>query len=121
MDIAVDTNVLMAALIRDSKARSMLCSDNLSLFAPEKILAETLAHREEILGKSGISEADFSALMAFLMSRVIVVPEGEYAHAFTEASALVAHAEDTPFMALALHMKIPLWSTLESGAQLSFA
>ncbi len=106
----MDTNVLLSALIRPAKSRALLCCSKINLYAPEQILEETLAHRDEIILKSGVSDVDFSKLMEFLSSRIIVMNNKEFKHMLKPAMKLIGHVEDAPFIALCLYKNIPLWS-----------
>lgn len=110
MELVIDSNCLIAALIKPGKTRELICSSKLTLYTPEHILAETLKHREEIMMKAGITKDDFEQLMHIFIARIIVVPQNEFAHLKEKARKLVTHPEDTPFMALALHKHLPIWS-----------
>ena len=70
MELVVDTNVLISAIIKSSKSRELLCSQKLVLFAPEHIISESLSNKEEIIGKAGISESEFNELLAILLSKI---------------------------------------------------
>jgi len=110
LEIAVDTNALMSALIRPSKSRELICSSKLMLYAPEHIISESLEHKQEIISKSGINKYEFSILITFLLSRINIVPEDEFRKFIRLALKLVSHPEDAPFIALSLSKNIPLWS-----------
>lgn len=110
MEAVVDTNELISALIKPARSRELLCSSELMLYAPERIISESIAHKDEIISKAGITEHEFSMLMRFLLSRVIIVPNDEIKPFVKDALKLVTHEEDALFVALALSKKIPLWS-----------
>ncbi len=110
MELVVDSNCLISALIRDGKSRELICSANLRLFAPDNLIIEISKHKKEILQRSGISEEDFSMLLMVLLSCVRVIPEVEFKSCKERAKKLVTHPEDIPFIALALAKQIPLWT-----------
>ena len=110
MDLVIDTNCLISALIFPGKSRELICSLKLSLFAPEEITNETFAHKEEIISKAGISEDDFNILLNILMSQIKVISDLEIKSFKEKSKSLVTHIEDTPFMALSLSKNAPLWS-----------
>jgi len=110
MEFVIDTNCLVSALIVSGKSREIICSIKLSLYAPEELLSETIAHKEEIVVKSRLTSSDFDILVNVLLSNISVIPMDEYKHLKEEALALVKHPEDAPFIALSLSKKIPLWS-----------
>jgi predicted nucleic acid-binding protein len=110
MELVVDSNVLISSLVKSIRCRDLLCSPKLVLYAPEQIILESLAHKEEILEKSGIDNSDFAKLIAILLSRINIIPEAEFSHLTNEALKLVTHSEDAPFIALSLSRGIPIWS-----------
>ena len=110
MDLVVDTNCFISALIRSGKSRELICSLGLSLCAPEELLEEVCAHKAEIIRKSGITKADFDILVSILLSNIEIVPEEEFGDLKEVAKSLVKHPEDSPFMALAISKNIPIWS-----------
>lgn len=110
MELVTDTNCLISALIISGRSRELICSPKLSLFAPEEIIEETESHKEEILSKSGISELDFSLLINVFLSNIKIIPEEEFKQFKEKALSLASHPEDSPFIALALAKRIPIWS-----------
>ena len=110
MEIVVDTNVLISALIRSAKTRELICSPKLILYAPKYILSECLSHKTEIINKSGINQYDFVDLVTILLSNIHIIDDKEFDHLMDEAEKLVKHQEDSPFMALALFKNISLWT-----------
>lgn len=49
-------------------------------------------------------------MLAQLTERIRVLPVNAFRVKLPEAKTLVADQEDTPFIALALHLQLPLWS-----------
>ena len=74
MDIILDANILFAALIRQSKSRSLLVSDRLCLYAPEFVLEEMEKYQSEILRKTGKSEQEFEHVLNMLKRRISFIP-----------------------------------------------
>ena len=110
MELVVDTNILISALVKDSKARELLCNERLILYAPEQILLEINAHREEIIAKAGISRRRFQGLLALLMVQISVVRTALFRKFLKEALKIAPHPEDAPFLALAMAYNVPIWS-----------
>lgn len=110
MNLVIDSNCLISALIFSGKSRELITSLKLSLCSPEEIINETLAHKNEIISKAKISEEDFNLLLNILLSRIKIISLDSLKHLEEKAKCLVTHPEDIPFMALALSKKIPIWS-----------
>ena len=110
MELVVDTNVFISAIIKSSKTRELLCSPKLTLFAPEHIILESLSNKEEILSKAGITDSEFAELLAILLSKINIFSKEEFYYLIDKALEIVKHEEDAPFLALSLAKNIPMWS-----------
>ena len=110
MELVVDSNCLLSALIRPAKSRELLCSQKVRFFAPEHIIIEAVNHKKDVLEKSGITDAEFDQLIGILISNINIVPQDEFQHYENQAKEFVTHNEDIPFIALALARRMPLWT-----------
>ncbi len=110
MELVVDTNVLISALVKPSNSRILLCHPRIILFAPEHLLEEIERNKGAILKKSKISESRFRELLASLLSNISLVKADEFRGFLKQALKIAQHPEDSPFLALALAYNIPVWS-----------
>ena len=110
MELVIDTNCLISALIKPGESRKLICSLDIKLYAPEDIILETLNYKDLIISKSGISNNEFNDLIKILLSNIKIIQENEFRHFKEQALKLVKHPEDTPFIALCIAKNIPLWS-----------
>lgn len=110
MELVVDTNVLISAIVKPSNSRILLCHPRVVLFAPEHILLEIERNKEIILEKSCISESRFKELLASLLSNIFLVKSDEFKNFLKQALKIAQHPEDSPFLALALAYNVPVWS-----------
>lgn len=110
MQLVVDTNVLISALIAKSRTYEAIVFGELELFAPEHALDEVEKHKEELMDRMDVEEEEFDAALHILLSHVNVIPREEYEKSEAEAKRLSPDYEDFPFFALALAMKIPFWT-----------
>ena len=60
------------------------------------------------------SQADFDFLFDFLTAPIKVIPKEEYVSCLNRALEIAPHEEDAPYLALAMHLNIPIWSN-DSG------
>ncbi len=112
--VVVDTNVLLAALMRDGLTRMLLLDLRLEPVVPEAALSEVSKHAAELSSRIGISEHDFELAFEILVgtAKISVAQSSRYA-AFSEEAALACpegHKDDWPFLALALAENCILWS-----------
>ena len=113
MELVVDTNVLVAGFLRAATTRELLLDARLILRAPEYLPTEAervlLAPRlRRRLGS--LSPHEVRAVLSQLTSRIHIAPTSTFRLKLPDAKALVADVEDAPFIALALHLQLPLWS-----------
>ena len=113
METVLDANVLVAGFLRSAVTRELLLDERLTLWTPEYGLTET----ERVLRAprlrrrlGGLTEADVRAILIQLTSKVRVLPASAYRHKLVQAKQVAPHAEDAPYLALALHLHLPLWS-----------
>lgn len=112
MKLIVDTNRLIAALVKDSYSRRILLH-----FPAEFILIshnekEVMKHQEEILHKSGLSAEKFAILFQSLKERCIKIEDQVIQEQMEEAKKIMESIDpdDTPFIAAALAAKAEIWS-----------
>ncbi len=110
MELIVDTNVLISAIVKPSNSRILLCHPRIILFAPEHLLWEIERNKELILNKAEISESRFKELLASLLANISIVKADEFKSFLKNALKIAQHPEDSPFLALALAYNIPVWS-----------
>lgn len=113
MELIVDANILLAAFLKEAVTRELLLDERLHLFAPEHLLSETARHLKKdarLRRRIGISEEMLRGLFEVLTSRIQTVPAASYQSHMLKATALAAHKEDAPYLALALARNMVLWS-----------
>lgn len=110
MELAVDTNIVFSAMVKDSLTRFLLCNPELILYAPETLISELYKHEGEIKEKSGLRQKRWRELTSILLSKIRLVPKEEIVPFIKEALEFSPDEEDAPFFALCLARSIPLWS-----------
>ncbi|MGD2092269.1 MAG: PIN domain-containing protein [Candidatus Aminicenantes bacterium] len=108
----LDTNIIFSSLLKDSSTRKIILSDIFDLFAPEFLFTEIKKYEEIILKKSGIKKENFELLLLLLQSHIAVIPFSTFSEFLKEAEEEMEKIDikDAPFIALALKLKIPVWS-----------
>lgn len=73
MNIVIDANILIAALLKDSKVRELIVNIPYKLLVPEVHFQEIEEHKEELLEKSGLSKEEFDILLMKLSEYFTIV------------------------------------------------
>ena len=110
MDLVVDANVLIAAIIKESTSYTLLFREDLHLYTAEYILTEIEEHKEEILKKTKKTEEDFYKLIETLKRRINLVPLEELIPHVNKAEEICPDPDDVVYFALALKLNCAVWS-----------
>ncbi len=112
MRLVVDSNILFAALIKDSATRRIFYHLNAELFIISFSSAEIKKYKNELLEKSHTSEIVFDLILEQLTKKCIFVDDEIIKKYFDTAKEILWHIDpkDTPFIAAALATGADIWS-----------
>ena len=112
MNIVVDTNIFISALIKNSLTRDLIVNSQQNLILPEFEFIEIENHKEEILRKSYLSENEFKILLNKLLKYVKIIKTEETINYKQEAFDIIGEIDedDTIFFATALAYNAVIWS-----------
>lgn len=113
MELVVDANVLVAAFLRAATTRELLLNERLLLSSPEWSLIETervVATPQFRRRLGGLTDAEVRSVLHHITSNIRIVPAAAYQRSLTDAERLARDPADAPYLALALHLGVPLWS-----------
>jgi predicted nucleic acid-binding protein len=104
MRLVLDTNVLIASLIKDSVTRAILLLPDFEYLLPEFSLEEISRHRPKITRLSGLPSEELDLLLSILLESVSIVPSERIVPHLAAAEKLIGASDpdDVPFVALAL-------------------
>lgn len=110
MNLVVDANIVIAALIKDGITAELIFEPRLRLFAPEFLFEEICDHEEELLRKTARPKEDYDTIMLSLMEAITIVPREEFGHFLGEGGDVSPDPDDFVYFALALRLKAAIWS-----------
>ncbi|MBI5227605.1 hypothetical protein HY988_03390 [Candidatus Micrarchaeota archaeon] len=110
MDLIVDANILFAALIKNGITITLMVEPEIHLFAPEFLIEEVMKYRKEIEKKTKHSDEELNEIFESLKEKINFVPANEFQSFLKEAEKISPDEGDVPYIALALKLKIPLWT-----------
>jgi predicted nucleic acid-binding protein len=100
MKLVIDANSVIAALLKDSKARAIIVGGAIELISPDHIKGEIDKHLDYITEKAEISREDLEVLISLLFRNIEIVPYPEYKQEISEAERIMkADPEDVPYVA----------------------
>src|SRR3989338_3103981 len=113
MKLVVDTNRIIAAIIKESASRRIIETQEHEFIAPDFSLGEINKHSGEICKKGNLAKKEFDLLISLLFYRIGIIPAHAYKQNMDEAKELLGKrdAKDVPFLALAIAEKADgIWS-----------
>jgi len=108
MKLVIDTSIVFSLFKSDSFTNRFLQNNKLELFAPETLLEELNKYSNLISIKSEVAENKVKEDINLLPRIINFRTPSEWALKTAEKS--IAHRGDSHFLALALELKIPVWS-----------
>ena len=113
MILVIDTNILLASLIKDSTTRKIIVESCWEFFYPEMSFHEVRKYKDLVLEKSGMNEEEYAELLNNLLQHITLVPEEQIKCHIEEANKLLGKIDpdDVVFLATALSMdNSKIWS-----------
>ena len=112
MNIVIDTNIFISALIKDSLTRYIIVNSKDNLLLPEFELEEIYNHKDEIMKKAKLSEKELDILLLRLLRYVRVIPTDLIINQKEGAFRIIGHIDpdDVIFFATALTFNSIIWS-----------
>lgn len=105
MKIVVDTNRVIAALVKDSTTRSILFDGNFEFITSDYTISEIHEHRDELKAKTNLNDEEFDILLALVFEHITIVPESEYKGFVNECKIDISDSDDVPILATAIATK----------------
>lgn len=102
MKIVVDTNRIIAALIKDSTTRSIIYSKNFEFITPDYTLTEINEHKNELKSKAGLDDEKFDILLALIFGRIEIISRSDYQAYLEQCKKEINDQEDVPILATAI-------------------
>ncbi|HLD97440.1 MAG TPA: PIN domain-containing protein [Candidatus Nanoarchaeia archaeon] len=106
----IDNNILFSIMKPDSSASRIFELGALKFVAPEFVKSELNEHKDECQAKSGLSKKEFEQRRAEVEARITFVSVEAYKGFLKKAVRAVSDSDDAPYVAVALALKMPIWS-----------
>lgn len=113
MEVVIDTNKILSAILTSGKVRKIIVFSPLNFMAPKYLLIEVLKHKHRLCKRFKIPLEIFDYIANELICpRIKLIDEEFYKDCVPEAFEISKRFDewDTPFIALALKLNVPIWT-----------
>ena len=110
MRLVVDTNVVIACLLKSGITQDVFFNSNLELYSCDYLIIEIEKHQTELMEASGYDESTFKLALSMLLRHVSLIPHEEYDSFMARARNSISDKDDAPFVALGLKLNAPIWT-----------
>ena len=112
MKLVIDANVVISALIADSKTRELIVTLEPDLLTPAFVHDEVENHEDLIVEKSGMEPDRVEQFIDLLFQYIEVVPADDFYPAIERADAAIGDTDpdDVLYLACAIASEGALWS-----------
>ncbi|MBE3135971.1 MAG: PIN domain-containing protein [Thermoplasmata archaeon] len=112
MEVIIDANIFVAALLKKGVTRKLLLNDELVLYTPEYVIEEIFDHLQEFETKSHLSRISLEELVKVLIieSKMNIIPKDELRPFIKKADEITPDPDDVMYFAAALKQNIGIWS-----------
>lgn len=111
MKLVVDTNRIIASLIKNSLSRRIINHPFLEFITPDYTLQELSKYEAMIRKKTKLTHEEFDLLLSLIFEKITIIPKEDYEDFLDVAKTLIDDIDDVPFIALSLAIKIDgIWT-----------
>ena len=112
MEIVLDTNVLIASLLKNGLTRKIIFLSPFKMYSIDYAKIEIETHKSEILRKSKLDEQSLNYLSDIIFSRIDFISFGHKETFKDKAKEIMQDIDidDSFFVALAMSLNCPIWS-----------
>jgi len=111
MKLVIDTNRIIASLIKPQSSRRIILDNKIQFITPDFTLSEIMKYREMVIQKANLIPEEFDLILYILFEHIDIAPKEDYETYLSEAKTLISDIKDLPFIALAIASKADgIWS-----------
>ncbi len=102
MKIVVDSNRIIAALIKDSTTRGIILDSFFEFITPDYILVEIRKYEAYVMKSAKISKEEFEILLNIIFENTTIIPEIEYKTFIDNLKKEIKDQKDLSYIAVCL-------------------
>ena len=99
MKFVVDSNRIVASLLKDSTTREILYNHKFTFIAPEFIKEEIIKYKEQFIDKAKLSSEEFNMLLSLFFEKVKLISKECYQKDMDSLKKEISDLKDIPYLA----------------------
>ncbi len=105
MRIVIDSNRVLAAMIKESTTREIIFDSFFEFVAPDFLLSEAWKHEERVIKAAEMTKDEFEILLALIFEHITILPKAEYSEFIEGLQEEITDTKDVPYIAACLTSK----------------
>ena len=105
MKIVIDSNRVIAALIKESTTRELLFNENFEFYAPDLTITEITKYEKDIIQKADITQEEFDITLSAILSCINIISKDNQNIYLSELQGEINDIDDIPYIASCLFIK----------------
>jgi predicted nucleic acid-binding protein len=113
MKLVIDSNRLVAGVLKDSSSRELILSGRFEFYSPDQLVFEIKKYEDHLTEKGRLEHGQFDTILNALLDNIILVPYGEFKDEFEEAIRIMKDIDvkDAPFLAVGMALGLDgIWT-----------
>jgi len=113
MRLVIDTNRIIAAMLKDSVSRMIILHDMFNFYTPDYVITEINRYQNYLCEKARLSITDYNVILYTILENIELVPYSLFEKYMDEANRLMKNIDvkDSPFIAVGIAIKADgIWS-----------
>ena len=113
MRLVIDSNRLVAGVLKDSTSRELIICGRFEFYSPDQLVIEIKKYEDYLIQKGRLADGQFDTILNALLDNNILVPYEEFRLEFEEAIGIMLDIDvkDAPFLAVGMALGLDgIWS-----------
>lgn len=113
MRLVIDSNRLVAGILKDSISRRIILNERFEFYSPDYLVVEVKKHEEYLARKGKLGPREFEIILDALLDNIILVRYRGFEDALEEAIEILKNVDitDAPFLAVGMALGLDgIWT-----------
>ncbi len=113
MRLVIDSNRIMAGVLKDSTSRELIICGRFEFYSPDQLVIEIKKYEDYLMEKGRLEHGQFDTILDVLLDNIILVPYEEFRDESGDAIEIMKDIDvkDAPFLAVGMALGLDgIWT-----------